>query len=349
MATIKDLIAQLNKDTGEDIITIGATVPDPPRIPSGVFSIDLALSGGVPVGRLTVLYGTESSMKTTFSLKLLANAQKQFPDKRCVFVDLEGTFSSSWARSLGVDTESLAYVVPQNAEQAVDVIEALMYADDVSMIVVDSLAAMVTQRELDSSSDKALVGVQGILINKLYRKVTRALNTAHTHGRIPTLVFINQIRYKVGVMYGDPETMQGGPSFKFAASLMLRFTAKDEMDKAIHPTLPVFKKISVVVKKWKVPVVSKTAEAHIATVPNQKLGLNVGDSYDMATIFHYLKKFEFLSKNKNVYTLCSSDGDILAEAKTKGAIETQIAHEPTIKAAVMNSIITAITAQGVEV
>jgi recombination protein RecA len=347
MSKLQTLLEKFNKDHQADIVKVGVQRDDPERLPTGIFQLDLAIGGGIPVGRVTVVYGTESSMKTTLCLKLIAQAQKRWPDRKAVFVDLEGTLSTGWPRRVGVNTETLVYVQPTHAEQAVDVIENLTYAEDVSVIVVDSLAALVTQHELDSPAEKAMVGTQGIVINKLYRKITRALAVAQEQGRQPTLVFINQIRFKVGVMMGDPETMPGGPSFKFAASLVLRLYGKDEYLKELSTSLPAYKKVSVIVKKWKVPITARNSEFMISTLPNEKLKLAVGDSYDIGTILHYLKHYELLVKDKKAgWILRDEHGEILAETKTLDAFESKVRDDEAFSAAVRALIIRVVIEKG---
>ncbi len=347
MSKIQTLLAKFNKDANAEVIKVGIQREDPERLPSGIFQLDLATGGGIPVGRISVVYGTESSMKTTLCLKWIAQAQRRWPERKCVFVDLEGTFTGSWAKKLGVNTESLVYVDPKNAEQAVDVIEHLTYADDVSLIVVDSLAALVTQHELDSSAEKAMVGTQGLVINKLYRKLTRAMSVAQDEGRQPTFLFINQIRFKVGVMMGDPETMPGGPAFRYAASLVLRLYGKDEYLKELSQTLPAYKKVSVIVKKWKVPITARNCEFMVATLANDKLKLAVGDSYDMGTIFHYLKHYELLVKGgKTGWILRDEHGEIHAEVKTQDALETKIRADEAFAKTVRDLIVRVVIEQG---
>jgi len=347
MTKLKTLLDKFNKDHHSEVVKVGIQREDPPRLPSGIFQLDLATGGGIPLGRITVVYGTESSMKTTLCLKWIAMAQKLWPQKRCVFVDLEGTFSVGWAKRLGVDTDSLVYAQPSNAEQAVDVIEHLTYADDVSVIVVDSLAALVTQHELDSDAEKAMVGTQGLVINKLYRKLTRALSVASDEGRQPTFIFINQIRFRVGVQHGDPETMPGGPSFKYAASLVLRLYGKDEYTKELSTALPAYKVVSVIVKKWKVPVTSRNCKFMVATLPNEKLRLAVGDSYDMGTIIHYLKHYELLLKDgKTGWVLRDEHGEVVAETKTLDALETKITDDEAFGTLVRTLILRVVVEKG---
>ena len=297
MTKLKDIIAESKKQYKDDkIVTLGVNPEDPERLPTGLFAFDLATGGGIPMGRVSVFYGTEDSMKTSVCLKLIAEAQRRYPDKKAVFVDVEGVFSKSWAKTLGVDVDNLAYVQPDNGEQMVDIVEGILYAEDVSVVVVDSLAALITQQELDKSAEEAIVGRTGILINKFYRKVSLALGKASREGRNPALIAINQIRFKIGVMHGNPETMPGGPSFKFASSMTIRFYGKDIMESAVSSALPAYKEINMIIKKHKVPILATKGVVQVALMPIPQYGLDVGEAYDWNTLLSYLKSMDLLVK-----------------------------------------------------
>lgn len=296
MSNTKELLKEMGKKFGKGVVQEGAEFAEAARLPTGIFAFDLATAGGIPLGRTTVLFGPESSMKTTVALKALANAQKLFPDKKTVFVDAEGHFESAWAKTLGVETEALIYVLPESAEQLVDIVEAFLHAEDVSMVVVDSLAAMVTQREQDNSAEVAVVGGSALAIGKLYRKSTIALNKARREGRNPAFICINQIRFKIGVMHGDPETMPGGTMFKFASQLTVRLYGKDVMENKINKSKPSFKHCSGIIKKHKVPVFARAFEFDVAAIDSPEHGLEVGKSNDWPTISHYAKSLNLLKK-----------------------------------------------------
>lgn len=304
MTKIKDLLKNVSKQYKDDTIaTMGVTILDPDRLPSGLFAFDLATGGGIPEGRCTVVYGNEDSMKTSLCLLLIASAQKKYPDKTAVFVDVEGVFSKNWARTLGVDVDKLVYIHPDNAEQMVDIVEGILYTDDASLVVVDSLAALLTQHEADKSAEDAIVGRTGLVINKFYRKVSMALGKARRHGRNPTLLCINQIRFKIGVMYGNPETMPGGPSFKYASSLTIKLYGKDVMDSGVSKTLAAYKEIKMKIEKHKVPILAKTGIMQVALLPIPEYGLKVGETYDWNTLLSYLKSMELFTKVENVWQL----------------------------------------------
>ncbi len=162
--TVKGTLADAGKTFKDpDIATIGLQIEDPQRLATGLFAFDLATGGGFPLGRVSILYGKEDSMKTTLYLKAIATAQRLYPKKTAVFVDVEGVIGKKWAQQMGVDVKKLGYVNPDNAEQMVDIVSELMYAEDVSVIVIDSLAALITQHELDKSAEDAIVGKSGMI------------------------------------------------------------------------------------------------------------------------------------------------------------------------------------------
>lgn len=294
MSSVKSLVAEFSKTYKKQLgVYFG---DDPERLPTGLFPLDLATGGGFPMGRISVVYGHEASMKTTVCLRAIASAQRMFPDRTPVFIDVEGHFSRGWVEHLGVDLDRLVYVIPDSAEQTIDMVESLLYADDVSVVVVDSLAALMTGREYDASAEDTLVAPQALAINKFYRKVGHALAELRGAGKtIPTLLLINQVRFKIGGM-GDPEVQPGGPSFRFASSLTVRLYGRDEMDPEVSKKLPAFKKVSVIVKKHKVPIVQRNAEMLVALVPSEKYRVPVGGAVELNTILSYLKAYELFAK-----------------------------------------------------
>ncbi len=315
MATTKSILKSIQDDYGEAVASEGVELVDETRIATGVFPFDLATGGGFPEGRISVVYGPESSLKTTIVLKAIANMQLLHPEKTCVFIDVEVAYNPEWGAKLGVDNDKLYYVIPDYAEQAVDIAEAFMYADDVGIVAIDSLAALITANEVDSSAEKAVVGGSGLVVGKLYRKVTLALGKAMKEGRKPTFIAINQIRYKIGVMFGDPEVMPGGVAFKFASSLTVRMYGKDELDKKISAVLPAWKLCTGIIKKYRVPIVARTFKFKLATMANPSKGLIVGMVSDWNTLFKYLKEFDMLVKIKNGYTLSGTTFKTQVECK----------------------------------
>lgn len=181
---------------------------------SGALSIDLALGGGFPKGRILEVYGPESSGKTTLTLHAIAEIQKQ--GGTAAFIDAEHALDPQYAKRLGVDTENLFVAQPDNGEQALEICETLVRSNAVDLVVVDSVAALVPQAEIDGDMGDSHMGLQARLMSQALRKLTGIINKSKC-----TVIFINQIRMKIGVMFGNPETTTGGNALKFYSSVRL--------------------------------------------------------------------------------------------------------------------------------
>ena len=184
-------------------------------IPSGSISLDLALGiGGYPKGRIIEIYGPESSGKTTFALHAIAEAQKK--GGRCAFIDAENALDPQYAKNLGVNIDELLLSQPDNGEQALEITEALVRSGSISVIVIDSVAALVPQAEIEGEMGDSHVGLQARLMSQALRKLAGVINKTNT-----IAIFINQLREKVGVMFGNPEVTPGGRALKFYSSVRL--------------------------------------------------------------------------------------------------------------------------------
>ena len=181
---------------------------------SGALSIDLALGGGFPKGRILEVYGPESSGKTTLTLHAIAEIQKQ--GGPAAFIDAEHALDPQYAKRLGVDTENLFVSQPDNGEQALEICETLVRSNAVDLVVVDSVAALVPQAEIDGDMGDSHMGLQARLMSQALRKLTGIINKSKC-----TVIFINQIRMKIGVMFGNPETTTGGNALKFYSSVRI--------------------------------------------------------------------------------------------------------------------------------
>jgi recombination protein RecA len=184
-------------------------------IPTGALNLDVAIGvGGIPRGRITEIYGPESSGKTTLCLHVIANAQRL--GGIAAFVDAEHAVDIQYARKLGVDVDNLLVSQPDTGEQALEIAEVLIRSNAVDVVVIDSVAALVPRAEIEGEMGDSHVGLQARLMSQALRKLTGAVNRSHT-----AVVFTNQIREKIGVMFGNPETTTGGRALKFYASLRL--------------------------------------------------------------------------------------------------------------------------------
>lgn len=256
-----ELFAKIQKKHGDTILMRAADfkVQERARIPTGIFPLDYALGGGFPVGATNIVFGNKSSGKTTTLLKAVRNAQhmcstchhyltdaawgcrcKKPREHVCAYLDVEGALDLPWAKAIGVNTEKMLISIPEYAEQTLDIAEALVRSGEVDVLVLDSIAFLTPQKEIEESIEKDMMGVQARIIGKFIRKLTAAVNLVGTEtGRRPTLLFTNQIRMKLGVMFGNPETQPGGmaPGYSAATETKL-WPGKYEMDevtkKPIH-------------------------------------------------------------------------------------------------------------------
>ena len=209
-------LAEIEKSFGQGaIMRLGGDtlVKEIRCIPSGSLALDLALGGkGFPRGRVTEIFGPESSGKTTLALHVVANAQKE--GGICAFVDAEHALDPAYARKLGVKLDDLLVSQPDTGEQALEIVDTLVRSDAVDVIVIDSVAALVPRAEIEGEMGDSFVGLQARLMSQAMRKLTGSI--ARSNGLV---IFINQIREKIGVMFGSPETTTGGRALKFYASI----------------------------------------------------------------------------------------------------------------------------------
>jgi recombination protein RecA len=221
---------------------------------TGSLSLDIALGvGGLPVGRIIEIYGPESSGKTTLSLHAVASAQQK--GGQAVFIDAEHALDPKYAKDLGVDTDSLIISQPDNGEQALDIAEQFILSQAVDLVVIDSVAALVPKSELEGEMGSSSVGVQARLMSQALRKITAAANQSST-----TVIFINQLREKIGVMFGSPETTTGGKALKFYASVRLDIRRIETLKEG---TEPIGNRVRIKVVKNKVAAPFKQAETDI--------------------------------------------------------------------------------------
>ena len=217
LKSVDNAITQIQRQFGKgSIMRLGSTERENiPVIPTGILSIDLALGvGGLPRGRVTEIYGPESSGKTTLALHVIAEAQRR--GGNVAFIDAEHALDTAYAERLGVDVDNLLISQPDFGEQALEIAEILIRSGGIDVVVIDSVAALVPRAEIDGNVGDQHVGLQARLMSHAMRKFTGVLSRTNT-----VLIFINQIRMKIGVMFGNPETTTGGNALKFYSSIRI--------------------------------------------------------------------------------------------------------------------------------
>lgn len=298
--TLSEVLAGIRKDKGDKVVVQGNKIPIVRRMPTGVFEFDFYTGGGFPCGRYSIVYGPESSCKTNIALKAVANAQKQAPPtNKAIWVNVEQSFDPIWAEKMGVDTSELLVVQAGYGEEAIDLVDALVRAEDVAILVVDSMAGLIASKEIAQSVENYDIGSSALLIKRMVNKLMIAFCEEQKRDHDPCVILINQTRFKPGVMFGDPETMPGGEAQKFLSSLRVRFSAKNVIDKATNTMT--FKTTNAVVKKAKVPVRATSFEFNFCVHAFDDLKIGETDSFNM--VKSHLQALNLVQKTTKGYAL----------------------------------------------
>ncbi len=304
---MKSLRASILKRYGSDMIKRGTDIEQPRRIPSGIFTFDYATLGGIPQSRISMFHGAKHSGKSSAGLRILGNAQSSQPDKQAVAEDIEGTYDDVWAEKQGVDTEAALVVQPESGEQAVDLLIGLIETLDISFILVDSLAALVPLKELESSAEDAHVGQAARMITSMLRKATASLIKERRRGHMVTVLAINQIRSKIGGWAPAGQealSLPGGKALEHFTSLQCKFKNKETKDKDSDG----FETLSVnehafTIDKNKCNGGMRTGEYRMVRRDDEDLGLTDGDIDDAGTMLAFAKKLGWYSGGGSKWSL----------------------------------------------
>jgi len=276
-------LTQIEKSYGKgSIMKLGDAKKVPiETIPTGSLSLDLALGGGIPKGRIIEIYGPESSGKTTLTLHIIAEAQKQ--GGQAAFIDAEHAMDPQYAEKIGVDTTNLLVSQPDSGEQALEIVETLVRSNALDIIVVDSVAALTPRAEIEGDMGDAHMGLQARLMSQALRKLTAAVSKSKT-----TVIFINQLRMKIGVMFGNPETTTGGQALKFYSSVRMEIRSIGKIESGVGDQKQIQgNRARVKVVKNKIAPPFKMAEFDI--MYNKGIS-RIGDLLDLATQYEITRK-----------------------------------------------------------
>lgn len=310
---VASALQQIEKKFGQgSIMKMGANNrSDVKRFSSGAISLDMALGGGLPHGRIIEIYGPESSGKTTMTLHAIAEVQKK--GGQAAFIDAEHALDPEYAKRIGIDIDNLLVSQPDTGEQALEIVETLVRSNAVDLIVIDSVAALVPQAEIDGEMGDSHMGLQARLMSQALRKLAGIIHKSNA-----TVIFINQLRMKIGVMFGNPETTTGGNALKFYASVRMDIRRIGKIEVGTGPDKVVLgSRVRVKVVKNKVAPPFRMAEFDIM----YGTGISYeGDLLDIAVKFEVVRKsgaFYFYQETKmsqgreNAKTFLTENPDIL--------------------------------------
>jgi RecA/RadA recombinase len=300
-------------------------MPTIPKLPSYIFSFDY-LTGGLPLGRFTLLWGDKSVSKSTFSYRLIKSFLKHIPDKKVLYMDFENALDPEWAKHIiGEDDGRLDVVIPAYAEEGMEFLVEDTQEGNHNFIIIDSLAMLVPVKETESAMDSALVGIQARTINSLLRKIVPNISIHNRNGNTITTILINQLRSKINA-FGGGSTMPGGHLQEAISSLILKFysggTTKDDGS-------PVKATYEFIVEKNKTGGIPKSVGSYSVALQPVKF-YNTGDVIDALTIIDYCKKTGLLIKDKNTWTM---DGE---SYKTQLEIEKKLHSDLEFKLHITN-------------
>lgn len=314
------LMKEMDKRYGAGVIRKGTDIVQPERISTGIFMLDFCLLGGIPMSRGTMLIGKKHSGKTTLSCKIAASTQEALPDQQVAVVDVEGTFDEVWAAKNGVDTSRLIVAHPETGEAACDIVDALIRTREISMVIVDSVAALAPMKEMEGSAEDAHVGLQARLMGALLRKTTAGMIAERRRGHMVTPVYINQYRSKIGGFsgFGEPLSVPGGMALGFANSVEIIIRNKETAGKSAQGIdVMSFNEHTFKIEKNKCNGGTRVGEFRLVREYDEDTGLGECAIDDAGTMLAFAKKFGAYAGAGSAWTLSFWD----VENKYRGAGE----------------------------
>lgn len=271
-----------------------------PRASTGVFPIDYQTGGGWIRGRINIVWSKEGGGKTLLTYLTIAADQVINPTKKQVIVDAEGRLDRSWLEQLVPIPENVLIIQTSVVEEIIDAVEMALMANDCSVLILDSLAIMVGENELESGGEKAAVGGVSNPVGKLMRKMTARLNQLRALNRYPAVILINQVRQKIGVMYGNPDHQPGGNAPRFMSSLTLWLHSKNEQEKG--SAIVNWKATTCTLHKWTTRVLAMTSEYNVCVAPvvdrnTGEILYQPGEVYDWPIVLSELKRLGLFAKS----------------------------------------------------
>lgn len=316
---LKEVMNMFNKRHGPGTITLGETKLDPPRMPTGVFAVDFAIGGGIPLWSTTSLWGPEGGGKSTLALQLIATSQMYcwtcyHPLKYCtckkeprlqdaVFANVEGSYDQEWATAIGVDSKRVYVADLDYGEQYMNVLESVLRSPECGLVILDSIAALISEAEFDAPSEDQFIGKQSRMMSAGIKKLRQRINRERKLGHPCALILTNQIRMKIGQAYGDPETQPGGYAVKHENHLLLRCgrksLSKDKDSRYIDADRNKERAVrqSFSIRKDKVVTLSGSGEYVRAKEDLPELGLKKGMVDDFNTLMAYAKEYGIVKKS----------------------------------------------------
>lgn len=308
LSELEQLRAEITKRMGEGTINKANKIPDTSVIDSGIFTLDYALLGGLSESSINMVYGYEGSGKTTVAMRYIAGALRKHPESSAVFVDLEGTFDTKWAKAAGIEDVSRIEVVrTNNGEDAVDIIEAMLGVQQVSIVVLDSIPAVNPINILEKSAEDNTMAERARLLGKMCSKVISALIKERKRDHKPVFLMINQFRDKVGALFGDTRELPGGKQPRYACQTMIEIKKiKENVTRSeLGDEIPDYNDTGFKIKKHKAITALTSGEFKLVRNPEHPLGSGAID--EVATVVTFAKKFGFVTGGGSSWRLQGVD------------------------------------------